>query len=311
MLDIKPMYLKGLACYEGALVAIASNLNREYQLSYLNTFCFSYLKEDTEYIGDKIITTNDAFHEQIKLYCGIDMYPIETKNSIQETTNQFLDKRIPIGVETNAYYCPWSFEYQKSKYGHHYLIVGRDEKNYKCIDTTMYEKLYDIDYKNFLLGTNQITGFKYDDKVINFNYYDVLKKSINNILESDCLNDLNMFYNDFTNINYEKELSLFSDSHWGCALQRNIGFYIVGSIELYLEFIRYMDFKIDCFHFCMIIKNLQSLKDTWNSLYGVILKIYYTKDSTKYKDKSIKILEEIIKLYINIFDNLHEIKNTL
>lgn len=302
MIPIKPMYIKGLSCYEGSLVAIAASLQKEYKLAYMNTFGFSYIQDSACLIGDKIIVNNEFFYENLRKFSGVNMYTLKIKTDMITAVNEMIDKGIPVGVETDAFYCPWSFEYQKGSYGHNYLIIGRNVDGYQCIDTTMYEKIYSIDYKNFLLGTSQLVGFTYEDSCRKYDYFDLFLKSIDNNKVANCMKALEIFRSDFSNIDYDKEFESFADSHWGCSLQRNIGYYIIGSVELYLEFIEYLYNKLPYVNFLLLIENLKALKDEWYSLYGIILKIYYTKDPEKYKAKPLMIINKIIDKYTMIFD---------
>ncbi len=302
LVDIKPMYIKGLACYEGSMVAVAASLKREYQLAYLNTFGISYLNTEDDLIGDRIITTNEDFDKQIVKYCGIEMVAINNRSNFIETVNDLLDKNVPVGVETDAYYCPWSFEYQKNNFGHHFLIVDKSDNGYKCIDTTMYEKYYFIDYDDFVSGTKNIVRFDAFETYENFNYLSILKQSINCYKENDMIKQLNNFYKDYSNVNYEKEFASFTDSRWGCSLPKNIGFYIVGSIELYIDFIKHMASKIKSPYFPPLLENIEVLKKQWGTFYSLLLKIFYTQNELKYKEKSLNILEDIIDKYRIAFD---------
>lgn len=304
--DIQPMYLKGLACYEGSMVVVASHLNREYKLAYSNTFGVSYLQNEGNLIGDRIITTNEYFDEQINKYCGIEMVSINNKELI-ETINNLLDKNIPIGVETNTYYCPWSFEYQKNNFGHYFMIVDKDSNGYKCIDTTMYEKYYFIDYNSFLHGTKNIVRFNAFEVYEKFDYLKIMKQSIDFYKRRDIIKQLNIFYDDYTLVDYDKEFASFNDNRWGCALQKNIGFYIIGSVELYLDFIKHISSKIESTYFPSLIENVEVLKNQWNAFYNILIKTFYTKNEVKYKSKSLSILEGIIDKYTLIFELMEKV----
>ena len=296
-IEIKPKYLRGLACHEGALVVIASSLDREYQLAFSDTFCFAYLQQTSSTVGEKIATSNEDFYGNIKKYCGIETYSVSVGSDVHKTVKKMIKKHGVVGVETDAYYCPWSFEFKKNRHGHHYLIVDYNNQGYCCIDTTMYEKNYDMDYENFSLGLKGITGFKVNDFDDEFNYKEIFNKSILSIINSTCVEDLQSFYNDFQNINYEKEFESFQNGHWGCAIQRNIGFYLIGSMELYSEFICHISSKLPNKNFNPLINSINEIKEKWNALYSIILKLYYSNFDFRYKERANSCLEEIIKKY--------------
>lgn len=303
-IDIQPKFVKGLACYEGALVAIAAARNLEYQIALSHTFCFAYMSQKTATIGEKIATSNADFDDRIKKYCGIEMVPVSYKGDINEIVKTMISNNCIVGVESNVYYCPWSFEYQKSNHGHHYLVVDYDDNGYKCIDTTMYENYYNIDYDTFSQGFKQLNEFKVSKIEGNVNYRSILEESILSIINSTCLEDLQRFYSDFKDIDYEREFSSLENGHWGCALQRNIGFYLVGSMALYSEFISFISKKIPNLYLNCLNNEINEIKNKWNTLYNLILKVYYSRNNSVYREKANDCLDNIIDKYHYVIKTL-------
>ena len=310
-ISIPAMYIKGLNCYDGVMIAIAASLDMEYQLTYLDSFKFLYANEKGKLVGEKLLNINNDIRSNIDLYCGVIMDNLNIEYDINETVSSQLLNNMPVGVITNAFYCPWSFEYKKSDHNHYYLIVEEYLDEYKCIDTTMPEKYYTIHKNDMLLGTKQLVQFTYKPINNKFDYFMILTNSIKAIHPSEILDGLKIFIDDFVYIDYEKEFEMFQYSHWGCPIQRNLGFYTIGSIELYYNFISFMIEKTNVKELISLAEHLDNLKQRWNLLYNTIFRIYHSKNNEKYHGKAMLILSEIFDGYKKVLDQFDNILNQI
>lgn len=303
-IDIQPKFVKGLACYEGSLLAIAAARKLEYQIALSHTFGFAYTHKKNATIGDGIKVSDSDFIGRVKKYCGLEMFSIPCNENIDGVVKKLIENGNVVGVESNAYYCPWSYEYLKNDRWHHYLVVDFNDKGYRCIDTTMYENFYDIDYDTFTKGFKNLNCFKINTLKEKAHYESILEESILSIINSSCLEDLELFLVDFKDIIYEKEFSSMANSYWGCALQRNIGFYLVGTTELYSDFISFISTKIPNINLSILGESINDIRDNWSILHNIILKIYYTGDDFIYGAKANDCLKSIVEKYHYVIEKV-------
>jgi len=312
-LNIKPVQIDGLDCFEILLATVAAHYNREYQLAFSEALGFEYLQADsesTELIGNRINTGNKNIVNLHKKYCGIDTKRIEIKTAegIIDVIKQQLHISLPTIISINTYYCPWHGDYHKLSHGHFCLATGIDaDNNITCIDPGQGSGTFYLPNKDFMNGFGLCYVFDIAGSPEIKEYMLILRDSVEKIRELQHTKKIESFAKDFsTELNFDEEFRNINISLQDVHLQRNLD-YVAGGRFLYYTFIQYLAVKMHCSDLLEISNKLLHIKGKWHTAKGVIVKGYYAGCTEKAKEKACSIFQEIIELEENLLSNLYDI----
>lgn len=318
-LDIKPIQISGLNCFESFLITLGAHYNREYLLAFCDTFCFEYLPDSREFkglLGDRIDVSKNNITENLKKYTGISFSEHKSKSAQKtfEIIKQNVLNNLPTGIYIETYWCPWHVGYQRLNDGHYCLAIGFDaDNNIICIDPGLSLKIYTLPYNDFLHGYGDYVTFNIAKVQENIDYNIVLKNSINNVLKSNIFNNISLFRSDFsTKLIFSEELKNMNISAWNVSILRNL-IYVSGSRFLFSLYLQYISDKIHSSILQEFSCKLLYSKGKWDTFRTLITKSYYTEFTEKTKIKLTSLLNDIIVIEKETLRGLYEFvyKNNL
>ena len=140
-LNLQPAILKNMNCLEADIVSTALWWRRNYELLFLNSWCFSFFDKVNPYstLGERIRNKHSLNTKFFEMHHGIKLQHHEgiSADFAIEIIKEELKNHRPVEIIIDHFWCPWlQFVYQRNHGSHSCLVIGFDEKEETiiCID---------------------------------------------------------------------------------------------------------------------------------------------------------------------------------
>ena len=205
-------------CLEILLAKAAVQLGTSYQMMVKGGWTFVYDRSFKGLIGDKIsCRQRENFIEAFQKYHEVSVieHKLELSNFLCSVHN-WLSMQIPVIVNTDSFWCPWSSAYQKRHYLHSFSVVGINENESVCSDPYITEKKLYVSLTDIYPGVRHcFTVHRKNNLVTTYNTILALQEDICFLLKNgnSAFNAIHTFADEVKNINimsecqnYKKEL---------------------------------------------------------------------------------------------------------
>ncbi len=310
-INIKPVHLDGLNCFEDPVFTFVAHYTKEYPLTFSEVFGFEYPTIDTELtglLGDRIGTSKDSIMDLIEKYCGIGINVVVAKNEYEifHAIREQLARGIPTPISVDYYWLPWMDAYQKRSVYHYCLATGIEESNdIICLDPYRDPEIHYLPYADFVNCFNRYVNFNIKQLTETIDYQQILAESVRRASDKYHFKKIKCFASDFTSqLNPDKEFENFNISAWEVPLIRNLE-YITGERYLYSCFIKYIEEKTKNNSLLTVINELMLIRSKWETVRSILIKGYfkgYTEETTEKafaKFMEIADMEEKVLLHLN------------
>ena len=315
-LNIKPIHHGGLDCFEDFLIAIASYYNREYPLAFSDAFGFEYLPADPKFpsiFGNRINSGSADIIKLIKKYtkiCIKKKVAGKTAEKALEIMKEQLLKNLPVALEIETFWCPWSEDYQRLHSKHFCLAIGIDQDNgIECIDPVLTKNICILPFSEFKNGLTAYITFKIGRPPRNINHVRILQKSVKKVINSNIFNNIKVFNSDFRSfIDFHEEFIDFENGPWSVFIIRSLSF-IAGGRFLFAQFIKYIAPKIENADLSEFSSGLEQSRSKWDMVRSILTKSYYTGYTDITKNEVFNLVEQIADSEKNMFYHLNAVLN--
>lgn len=294
MIDIKPVLIGNLTCFEELIVLMLKWNKVPYEYYFIDLLGFDFINiQDSKInsISDRIIEGNEFCSQNIYNIAVRRIKKRNLKDDLAIIKNELLNNR-PVLLEMDSYWLPWREEYKKLHYfetGHTCMAVGINDNSLFCIDTMPVAENGIVSIDDFSNGYIEYIVFNFDN--LRKQNYDNLK-IFNNIKK--IIYKSNYFTNSFDALLY------FSKN-------------IQEAFDPIIEFSKYKDANVDVYFFPIIYKirhissgyklmlylldylgkqlemNFRSMFDVdiiqihslWDQVHNLLVKLFYTNSYDK------------------------------
>ncbi len=303
--NIYPYPDKRLTCFERPLYAYINWLRKDPTYLGLATWSFTdnYVKE---YKGIQNNTPMQWIVEGVKDIYGIDLLIkcITDVNEAIKMVKSEIEKKNPIMVYVDSYYCPWYPSYYKSHINHYVLVVGiTNDNDFICLDKTTGDSIYKLlPIADYIHGRNteEIILFRNMQKDLDVQYAAklFLKKQLIIMKNSNLFENIRNYSSTIKNeFNIQNELEGVHD-------------YRVAAVYTWLKGISTSREK-----FAFALKNciagvqdsyIHDLVDTSVQWKNVLLQLMLAKERTVDYDYIAEILMDIADKEESCFDKIYQ-----
>lgn len=310
ILNIQPIHIEGLTCYEDVLLSTAAYYNKEYQMAFSEIFNFEYNSENSgqsKLLSERLSSGNANIQNLLKQYCGIEVIikNTETAEDVIRIVKEQLELGYPTIFYVNTFWCPWHRDYQKYCNGHICLAIGIDGRDsIICIDPIEGENHFCLPFEDFKNGSDKCSIVNIQKSADEIEYISILQNSVEKIVDSNVFANMESFAYDFdSQFNFEEEFQNAKIHIWEVLLYRKLIF-ISGSRYLYSLFINQVNKNIHSQKLAQVEKDLLCVQSKWKIALSLFVKEAYMGYSENI-NKSIskwfwKILEDERKIILNL-----------
>lgn len=314
LFNIIPKKVETLNCYDNNIIAdISRFFQRDYQISFLGEFDFTYRNIDKIY---NLLDYNDIFTGDIlyvpymlSKFVGISLEHIETRekdNLIMfiERISSYIDTQFPVGVGMDSYYLPWNPQYNILHRRHYFLIIGLDlqENILYCLDSYLSNKIQKIPisliYSTFdrLIFVNKISKEK---SYSISNIIENMKKCLLNSGKKFSCDAIRCFSKDIMNTRF-----LVDQKATGHVLENSNFLFrltdVANSRYNFLQGLIYLKEKLSLDNLDDILENTYNVYKEWNTVKQILVKGYISGRVTE----SIKRASDLLKKIADNEENL-------
>lgn len=162
----------GLYCLSDCIATISNHVGRDYKMSFIDGWNFSYYKREasnTQLISSSLNISEYNTLKNLKDYHGIQLNELEYMSTSSLISKLLIEKEknIPLLVSFDSYWCPWDWGYQKYHNKHHYFfIVDYDYKNnqFVCVDPYFKKEKESLSRSEFQKGIQKIFRFTFTEE---------------------------------------------------------------------------------------------------------------------------------------------------
>ena len=290
-LNITPLKIDGLDCFENIVVSILNWKINSYELSFVESWGFSYdydKVDSSNILGNKISSGKRNVVGNITKYYGVNVVN-HRKEGVQEVLNDIkneLSKGLPVGIFIDPFYCPWEPDY-KFEHGKHFCaIVGINEGgDFICIDSLPIILESVLSFKDFNDGYQDYVTFDFSNILLNnFNLKKILNSCISELglysNKNNAFSDMRLFADSIENsLNIHSEIDGYTNS-WSVPLLINIteiygGRFQTAKLLTYLQDVFHDDYLL------LLLERFKSIVKKWNIIRGLFYKISMTAGGAK------------------------------
>lgn len=300
-------------CKENLIVAVANFYKTDYEMMSLEAWNFFYEGKDNNKIGKNI--GNGAFtrYDYLKKYHGIQVKEIFPKDG--EEALKIIKKELtsgnPIATYIDCYYCSWDFRnYRKHHKDHYCLIKDVLEDKLILVDAILAREGKEIFFRDYQEGFNSLILFEFHEPNELINPIECIKKAV---LKQDnkpkCdFQAMENFVEDFKSINLKLEVEDNISDPYEAPIFQEI--YLIGKRRKQFSLVlNYFSRKYDEEMYSYLADEFNKIGEMWNSVYGILTKLYVKQNEVVLLNKAYEKLEDIVKREKKIYMNMLAILN--
>ena len=203
--------LNNYNCFFSNIAYIAACNNKPFDLMTIKRWKFE-LDMSQEGLVNKIVEEQlfDLDYSIIKKYCGIQL---ETHNINFE--NKTFNFHYPSLVHFDAFWCPWSVNYQSVHYDHYFYVIDQNQQseNILCLDPYYQQEKAYITQQEFYKGLMHTVSITLVEQasIDSYDIKQIMKMVIDTFYDSKSDINLNYFVNEITQFNPGVELAPYHD----------------------------------------------------------------------------------------------------
>jgi hypothetical protein len=304
----EPVFNKNYNCLDTALANAAKYYTRDHELMFLGAWGFRFSENHTLPIERRLKTDWQRTKEYLSIFHGIQEETIESNGcSLQkELILAELQNNRAVVVKTDTYRCKWNLAFGRHHIPHFYLIIGRDNDNFICIDTYSSEK---VEYVELGEIFDAIYTFKCNDitrESVIFRVRQLLGSNIFLQRISGQKYMIENFAKEVVNIGYDN-IALLAKEVWASPICRKIKEIGCGRRN-FLSAILYLEGLSIDFEMSEIKRSINEIISDWDKVYRLIIKVSFLqeRDSIIIRIKGLldniaytetKIAEQIVSIF--------------
>lgn len=300
-------------CKENIIVAVANFYKTDYEMMSLDAWNFFYEGKGGTKIGKKV--GNGAFtrYDYLKKYHGIQMKEIYPNNAEEalRIIKEELNSGNPIATYIDCYYCPWDFRNYKKRHRDHYCLVKEVfENKLILVDAILAREGKEICFEDYQKGFNSLILFEFNKPNELLNPIECLKKAI---LKNDNTPKCNFeamenFIEDFKSIDLNLEVEDNVSDPYEAPIFQEI--YLIGKRRKQFALVlNYFSRKQEDEMYSYLANEFNKVGELWNSVYGILTKLYIKQTEISLLKKAHEKLEDIIKREKKIYMDLLSVLN--
>ncbi|GEM_PF-2756494 len=315
-LDINLNFDIAYDCLENLIPPLAKWFGKNYELMSINSWGFEYSRlvndQEEKLLSKSFSSGTYSNFEYLAKYHGIQLIRHEKvafKTMVSCIKNELNSKK-PVIIYNDSFWCSWYTERYKKIYGTHYcLIIGYESDGLFVIDSQFARNGAFLSYDDFEMGYNDYFICEVSNtNEMDTNWIEILRLSISN-RKMFCSNDnmfnaLKFFAIDIVekldlNIEMNDYKELPSSSPLITKLS-NIG----KKRRQFSNALNFLSKEYGVVELDVLSKKFLELSNIWSSIFGLLIKAYYTNNDIrllkKIRDKITKIANEEENIYLEI-----------
>lgn len=315
VLDVKPIHMHYQSCTEDIIVTIAVWLGIDYQLMYAFAWNFEYKQwnQTLPYsIGQRLCEGEDKSWDYMNQYHGLDfkLEEIPFFDQASERMIQELDKKHPVILYLDYFYCDWRADGKKHHECTDVLVIGyeRDRNVFICLDPYYTTNSVILSFETLQKGYKAIVTYSCrKQNKLPESMYDILGKAKNHMLQTNAFEQMRCLGRDIRDsLDFCME-QVCEEQDTRMPILDRIK-YIIRRREQYAIFLRYIrsqcTFPEDEANDLMMITTAK-----WKLVLKLLMRSYYAKDwqekrcltaekifeLSELEERLAKILDEVVK----------------
>jgi len=282
-------------CFFSNIAYLAICNNKPFDLMTMKRWKFE-LDMSQKDLADKIVEEQlfDRDYSIIKKYCGIQL---ET-HKISSQNETVVKLPYPSLVHFDAFWCPWSVNYQAVHYDHYFYVIDQDQtpESILCLDPYYQQEKVYISQKEFYKGLMHIVSIALVEpaSIDEYDFEQITKTMIDTFYNSKSHINLNTFINEITQFVPETEFAPYHDLKAIplCMKLNNISQDRLNIADTFLFLHKYFHYEfLHQLHEKMIELNKQ-----WNMLYLLFMKMYMDRNNKNLLRNTVNRAKDILKL---------------
>ena len=283
-------------CLKGLIASIAEWKKKDYTLVYAESWDF-VMNYEIKGINPQSFVhlgiPDTLKYDLLKSSTGISLNQIfnKSKEEFITTVKSELAQQRPIIIMLDYFWCPWNKDVSNITRNPHHasVVVGFDELGFNCLDYSPRCDKCTLPYENIVYIDEYIT-INIDKPTYDYNYGDIIKRSINVLESHDIFKAMRRFGNfieeSFDPVKYleDVENNAWMPNIWQLTL-------IAEGRCLYSKTLRTISGKNKIGSLLSIAERLDSTKPMWTIVISLLTKIYLNKDLSLRKKLAKKIYE--------------------
>jgi|GEM_PF-5306770 len=206
LLDIEPIKINALDCYELLVANVAIWAGRRYEMYFSTEWNLDYDLENVDGLIGTRLHGGTVSNEHLEKYHGIKITTSATA-SLTHLRDALYNEH-PLGACVDARFIPWDEHFGDAEYeGEHcFLITGLNEAQGKlyCVDPYYNKNQLEFHIVSFMSACKEMYSFQFADSVdckpdLNDFFHDVLQLHAN----QKTISSIKNLIRDFTNMNSE------------------------------------------------------------------------------------------------------------
>ena len=314
--NVKTIDEEAYDCYLIAIATVLNSMEKDYQMISAGYWGFKYIsldKREDKKIGNGIFPYERRYVEGEKIFYGTELkisYQAGTSQGrrAKESIEALLKERKIVIVVADAYWCSWSTYYKKIHYKHCYLIYGKENENYKCLDPYVNNLFFEETYENMYLDESckyVLELFSENKNIEREKVLHVLKQDYEYICQSELVENVQRLIHDIDEFFvYEDEIEGDVEQKIISPLIENIRI-LIRNRQGYLLMLSYLN-EIEQFDFKLTTEMAEKCINNWKKLRFLIIKNIYLNKKKNIKELMLNILEDILCSEKSFIDAFHE-----
>lgn len=281
-LNISIKFNSTFNCWQHLIYAIAQYYHKDYQLLFINSWKFHYIKTENQTIGEalyeyKYSYANDLLEELhgIKLQ----FHKVDEISIFINVIRKELQAKNPVIVATDTYYCPWILNRYQKLHGNHLcmIISVKDNDEFEVIDSQYAVSGEILDVYNLQKGMTQYALIKISKSdYTNANWLEIINDYNIKNYEMNTFDMIRIFGKDILQCDFRKETNGFKDID-DVPLIQGLN-QISKSRKQYALALSFIYHNSNITDLNLISEKFRSIGIRWSSVLGLLLKFYYTGD---------------------------------
>ena len=301
--------IKGLDCYQTCFIHLVNYYRSEYNLCFLDMFRFRFqgVKSDYNTISQRLYNSNKHDLERYaKEFYGTQIHLVNfTKEIVKDIVFENLKKTGPILVSAPANSCVWLPSYETQQVYHSFIIINIDNGICQIADPFYFTQIQNVSFEAlnicsmYIMKINRV-NLKSPNR--QFVIVDKARKEIGCQLKSRDFDEFILAFEQMNTLSEEyPDQRFYENIHWVTGLDKELGFTMAGSRDLYADFLFHIsDYARDIHGLYSVARRIKQVKNLWIILRNRLLHCYITNQYDKQKSAILTMLKNIYAEETNI-----------
>lgn len=274
------MDINAYNCLGILLAKAAVQLGTSYQMMVKGGWTFSYDKSLEGIVGSKItcqqrydlLESLEKYHE-----VAVTKYELDKSTFITQV-DCWLFEHVPVIVNTDSFWCHWSFAYQRRHYLHSFMVTGVHavDSVLVCQDPYITEKTIYVPLDDVYPGIRHcFTIHKKSNSVEPYLMMTVLREDVNQLLKDGAItfNNIHVFADAMKSIDMAAECQEYKDALYAAPIFERLKS-VTCSRRGYAYMIQYIAGMYHDSDMANLSERLFRISRTWEEIRGRLIRCY-------------------------------------